>query len=206
VLLVAVVLRVRATSGSESSIAEGRLLVRAPDAFLAGLLSFLSPCCLPVLSAYVGDDHRVLRGATTIVVLGATATALSQLLFRVLPELTTVGGLLIIGFGVMSLLDKGFDGIQLGGGPRAVEGDTPSNASNQNTRLSYVDERFRQCSRCRPERLNVISEGIEQNRQRLSITRTKRLIADALAYRGQCLNLLTGSPDHQLNPLDLIGH
>jgi cytochrome c-type biogenesis protein len=130
VLLAAVVLSVRATSGSESSIGGGSLLVLAPAAFLAGLLSFLSPCCLPVLSAYVAYSAQVRQErlvatttaffagvATTIVVLGATATALSQLLFRYLPELTTFGGLLIIGFGVMSLLGKGFGGIHLGGGP-----------------------------------------------------------------------------------------
>jgi len=101
-------------------------LVLAPMAFLAGMLSFLSPCCLPVLSAYVAytvQERRervtvttiafFLGVATTMVVLGASATVLSQLLFRYLPTLTLAGGLLVIGFGVMSLLGKGFAGIPM---------------------------------------------------------------------------------------------
>jgi cytochrome c-type biogenesis protein len=35
------------------------------------------------------------------------------MLFQYLPALTTIGGLVIIGFGVMSLLGQGFGGIQL---------------------------------------------------------------------------------------------
>ena len=48
-----------------------------------------------------------------MVVVGASATVLSQLLFRYLPTLTLAGGLLVIGFGVMSLLGKGFAGIPM---------------------------------------------------------------------------------------------
>ena len=107
-------------------------LALAPAAFLAGMLSFLSPCCLPVLSAYfaysvqAGRERIILTTfafflgvATTMVTLGASATALSQLLFRNLSMLTVVGGLLVIGFGVMNLLGKGFGGIQLLDRPRA---------------------------------------------------------------------------------------
>lgn len=102
------------------------LIVLAPVTFLAGMLSFLSPCCLPVLSAYVAYTAQVQRErlmmttlaffggvATTIVALGASATALSQVLFRYLPALTTIGGIVIIVFGIMSLLGKGFGGMQL---------------------------------------------------------------------------------------------
>jgi cytochrome c-type biogenesis protein len=105
-------------------------LVLAPAAFLAGMLSFLSPCCLPVLSAYFaytvqsGRERMILTTmafffgvATTIVVLGASATALSQLLFRNLSTLTLIGGMVVIGFGVMSILGKGFSGIQIAGRP-----------------------------------------------------------------------------------------
>jgi cytochrome c-type biogenesis protein len=105
---------------------EANVFVLALPAFLAGMLSFLSPCCLPILSAYFAYTFQVRRErmvrttiafflglATTLVALGATATALSQLLFRNLPTLTLVGGLIIIGFGVMNLLGKGFAGIQL---------------------------------------------------------------------------------------------
>lgn len=102
------------------------LIVLAPVTFLAGLLSFLSPCCLPVLSAYVAYTSQVQRErlmlttlaffggvATTMVALGASATALSRVLFQYLPALTTIGGLLIIGFGIMSLLGRGFSGVQI---------------------------------------------------------------------------------------------
>lgn len=115
---------VSATTGGAS------LIILAPAAFLAGMLSFLSPCCLPVLSAYAAYSAQVARErlvvttlaffagvATTMVVLGATATALSRVLFQYLPALTTVGGLAIIGFGVMSLLGRGFAGVQVGRRP-----------------------------------------------------------------------------------------
>src|SRR5262245_19050265 len=102
------------------------VLVLAPAAFLAGVVSFLSPCTLPILPAYFAFTFQARRErillmtiafflglATTMVVLGATATALSQLLFRNLSTLTLIGGLIVIGFGVMSLLGKGFTGAQL---------------------------------------------------------------------------------------------
>jgi cytochrome c-type biogenesis protein len=102
------------------------VLVLALPAFLAGMLSFLSPCCLPVLTAYFAYTFQTQRDrmvrttvafflglATTMIVLGASATVVSQLLFRNLPTLTLVGGLIVIGFGVMSILGKGFAGVQL---------------------------------------------------------------------------------------------
>src|SRR5215470_7788141 len=92
----------------------GSVLVLAPAAFLAGVVSFLSPCTLPILPAYFAFTFQARREqvvlmtvafflglATTMVVLGATATALSQLLFRDLTTITFVGGLIVIGFGVM---------------------------------------------------------------------------------------------------------
>lgn len=116
-----------------ASLGYGSLLVLAPLAFLSGMLSFLSPCCLPVLSAYFAYTFQASRErivvttiafflgvATTMVALGATATALSQLLFDNLRTLTLVGGLLVIGFGVMSLLGKGFGGPQLANRPKAT--------------------------------------------------------------------------------------
>jgi cytochrome c-type biogenesis protein len=111
----------------------GNLLALAPLAFIAGLLSFLSPCCLPVLSAYFAytfqtSRERVLGAtiafflgvATTMVLLGASATAISGLIFSQLDTLTTIGGLLIIVFGVMSMLGKGFSGPQLAQRSRAT--------------------------------------------------------------------------------------
>ena len=110
----------------------GNLLVLALPAFLAGLLSFLSPCCLPVLSAYFAFTFQMRRErilvttiafffgvATTMVILGASASLVSQVLFKYLNTLTLVGGLLVIGFGVMSMLGKGFGGIRLLDRPNA---------------------------------------------------------------------------------------
>lgn len=119
-------------SGDVFAMPDGtRLFVLAFPAFLAGVLSFLSPCCLPVLSAYFAftlqtKPERLLPTslaffgglATTLVVLGATTTALSQLLFQNLDSLTLVGGVIIIAFGVMSLFGKGFSGIQLTNQPQ----------------------------------------------------------------------------------------
>lgn len=115
---------VSATTGGAS------LILLAPAAFLAGILSFLSPCCLPVLSAYAAYSAQVQRErlvvttvaffagvATTMVVLGATATALSQVLFQYLPALTMLGGIVIIGFGVMSLPGRGFAGVRVASRP-----------------------------------------------------------------------------------------
>lgn len=104
----------------------GSVLVLALPVFFAGMLSFLSPCCLPVLSAYFAVTFRARRErvllmtvafflglATTLVLLGATATAISQLIFRFLPTITLIGGFLIIGFGVMSLLGQDFGTLRL---------------------------------------------------------------------------------------------
>jgi cytochrome c-type biogenesis protein len=102
------------------------MLILAPAAFLAGVLSFLSPCTLPILPAYFAWTFQAQRErvvtmtiafflglATTMVVLGASATALSKVLFRNLDTITLVGGIIIIVFGVMSLLGKGFSGVRL---------------------------------------------------------------------------------------------
>jgi cytochrome c-type biogenesis protein len=125
VLVLAVVGIVLGRSTGTAPESAGVLILAVP-AFLAGMLSFLSPCCLPILTAYFAYTFQVQRErmvrttiafflglATTLVALGATASALSQLLFRNLATLTLVGGVIIIGFGIMSLLGKGFSGIKL---------------------------------------------------------------------------------------------
>lgn len=113
--------------GSTSNMTGGvNLLVLAPAAFLAGVFSFLSPCTLPILPAYFAFTFQAKRErivlmtvafflglATTMVLFGATATALSRLLFTNMQAITTIGGVLIIGFGIASILGKGFGGMQL---------------------------------------------------------------------------------------------
>lgn len=94
-------------------------------AFLAGLVSFLSPCVLPVVPGYLTfvsgmtlDELRegdVARARSRAVVhaalfgvgfglvfmsLGAAATAAGQLLTRWLPVITRLGGVLVVVFGL----------------------------------------------------------------------------------------------------------
>ena len=93
-------------------------------AFLAGLLSFLSPCVLPLVPSYlsfitgmsgVGEiearRHLALLHALLFVIgftlifaaLGATATALGRLLVTYQIWLERIGGLLIVCFGLYTM-------------------------------------------------------------------------------------------------------
>lgn len=94
-------------------------------AFAAGLVSFLSPCVLPLVPGYVsyvagraavegpngaGLAHRlpavglsgcfVLGFSTVFIVFGASATALGQLLIGYRYELNIAGGAIVVLFGV----------------------------------------------------------------------------------------------------------
>lgn len=94
-------------------------------AFAAGVISFLSPCVLPLVPGYISyvagrsaDDRPsggilstrlpavglglcfVLGFSTIFVLLGASATALGQLLLAYRYELNIVGGAIIIVFGL----------------------------------------------------------------------------------------------------------
>jgi cytochrome c-type biogenesis protein len=92
-------------------------------AFVAGLLSFLSPCVLPLVPSYVGfltgmtltEVTRRRRVALThallfvggfslvFILLGASATALGRALNYYQVWLQRIGGVLIIGFGLVCL-------------------------------------------------------------------------------------------------------
>jgi cytochrome c-type biogenesis protein len=97
-------------------------------AFAAGTISFLSPCVLPLVPAYVsyiaGQSiahpkapramiarlHAIalsacfVLGFTTIfVILGASATALGEALISYKHELGIVGGAIVIGFGLFTI-------------------------------------------------------------------------------------------------------
>src|SRR5262245_17218241 len=119
------ILSLRGT-GAETVAPQGSVLVLAPAAFLAGVFSFLSPCTLPILPAYFAFTFQARRDrvvlmtiafflglATTMIAVGASATALSRILFSNLTALTTIGGMIIVAFGVMSILGKGFTGAKL---------------------------------------------------------------------------------------------
>src|SRR6516164_2462785 len=97
--------------------------VGALTAFAAGVISFLSPCVLPLVPGYVayvtgttlkeaGRSWRsqlstillsfcfVLGFSTIFVALGASATTLGRLLLSYRTEATIVGGAIVILFGV----------------------------------------------------------------------------------------------------------
>jgi len=97
-------------------------------AFTAGLISFLSPCVLPLVPGYVSyvagqtvaaqpatgtlslrtqaialSFCFVLGFSTIFVLLGASATAFGRLLLAYHHELSLVGGAIVIGFGLITL-------------------------------------------------------------------------------------------------------
>src|SRR5688572_988620 len=99
-------------------------------AFVAGILSFISPCVLPLIPGYVSfvsgvslDEMRgdsaavassrrhvivtslffVLGFSLVFVALGATASVLGKFLFAKLPILTKIAGLLLIVFGLHTM-------------------------------------------------------------------------------------------------------
>lgn len=99
--------------------------VSYPLAFAAGLVSFLSPCVLPVVPSYLafvsgltlqelkdGSPSRARRAAVihsllfvagfsaVFMTLGWAATAAGQALVPVLPWLNRLGGVVLIGFGL----------------------------------------------------------------------------------------------------------
>lgn len=100
-------------------------LVLAFLSFAGGLLSFVSPCTLPVLTAYFAFAFRSSRSqiatntlvfilglGTTFSLFGAAGFALGQVLRRSESLILLVGGAIVLVFGVMSLLGKGFSGVQ----------------------------------------------------------------------------------------------
>jgi len=97
-------------------------------AFAAGIVSFVSPCVLPLVPAYVsyvaGQSHAleterdrrarawpalrmsaffVLGFSTVFIALGASATALGQLLLQYRYEANLVGGAIVVLFGLLML-------------------------------------------------------------------------------------------------------
>lgn len=101
------------------------MLALIPAAFLSGVLSFLSPCSLPILPAYFAYSFQSNRKnvilttiafflglATTMTILGASVAAIGSILVRNISTISIIGGLVIIAFGVLSIFGKGFTGIQ----------------------------------------------------------------------------------------------
>jgi cytochrome c-type biogenesis protein len=131
-LALLLILLIASSGRTTVSVMNQNVLLLIPAAFLAGVLSFLSPCTLPLLPAYFAFSFQASKSnvvvmtiafflglATTMTVLGATATALSLFLFRNLHLLTLAGGIIIIIFGIMSLFGFGFTGVQFQNRPEA---------------------------------------------------------------------------------------
>ena len=100
-------------------------LILALLAFGGGLLSFLSPCTLPILPAYFAFAFQsgrksiaantlmfLLGLATMFSLLGAGASALGRVLQQSQQVILLVGGGAVLLFGVVSLLGGGFGGMQ----------------------------------------------------------------------------------------------
>jgi cytochrome c biogenesis protein CcdA len=99
-------------------------VVLAVLAFLGGVVSFVSPCTLPILPAYFAFATQsgrskialntvafMLGVATMFSLLGASASALGRLVLQSQELLLLFGGAIVMVFGVMSLLGRGFTGI-----------------------------------------------------------------------------------------------
>jgi cytochrome c-type biogenesis protein len=99
-------------------------LLLAVLAAVSGLMSFVSPCTLPILPAYFAFAFSsgrkqiaantlffMLGLATVFSVIGAGASALGRILRQNQGLIMLIGGSLIVIFGVMSLLGRGFTGV-----------------------------------------------------------------------------------------------
>ncbi|NJM06817.1 cytochrome c biogenesis protein CcdA [Candidatus Gracilibacteria bacterium] len=126
ILALAMLVVLSLNSGQRFVTGDANVLVLALPAFIAGVLSFLSPCTLPILPAYFAFTFQAQRQrvvvmsiafflglATTLTMLGASATALSGVLFANKDALTFWGGVVVIIFGIMGILGKGFSGPQI---------------------------------------------------------------------------------------------
>ncbi len=95
-------------------------------ALLAGLLSFLSPCCLPVLSAHFANNFNADKGemvkntvffffglALVFSIFGMGATLIGSFFRENRVVFTQVAGAAIIIFGVLEIFGKGFSGLNI---------------------------------------------------------------------------------------------
>lgn len=111
----------------ESRMTDSTLLFSSAGAFLAGVVSFLSPCVLPLVPAYVSyiagetlagelrasarrrlhtlalSAWFVLGFSAVFIALGASATTLGRALLRYRYEANLIGGAIVILFGLLTL-------------------------------------------------------------------------------------------------------
>ncbi len=117
----------------KSNLPESGILVLTLLAFIAGVFSFLSPCTLPILPAYfavTAQTDRARMGmmslafffglASLFVAMGASASALGQLLRDYMFQISQIGGGIVVVFGIMTLFGKGFSGASFQGKPAST--------------------------------------------------------------------------------------
>ena len=110
----------------QSEFANAGFLLLAVLALFAGLLSFLSPCCLPVLSAYFAHNINTNKGemvkntiffflglATVFSIFGMGATLIGSLFRENRLIFTQLAGAIIIIFGLLEIFGKGFSGLHI---------------------------------------------------------------------------------------------
>ena len=126
--------------------------VLAVLAFVGGVVSFVSPCTLPILPAYFAFATQSGRGkialntvafmlgvATMFSLLGASASAVGQVLIQNQEVLLLIGGAIVMVFGVMSLLGKGFTGLSRSqSSPGAANSGAANSGANTTAGGSYV--------------------------------------------------------------------
>ncbi len=135
--------RSAAPEGEISGFAGQSFAVLAVLAFVGGVVSFASPCTLPILPAYFAFATQSGRGkialntvafmlgvATMFSLLGASASAVGRVLIQNQGLLLLIGGAIVMVFGVMSLLGKGFTGLS--------RSQNSSGAANTTAGGSYV--------------------------------------------------------------------
>ncbi len=96
-------------------------LLYAIGSFLAGLASFMAPCTLPLLPAYfaysgTSEKNNILRNtiffslglAFMFTILGVAAGTLGRFVLNYKRELILISGILVIIFGIMSLIGRSF--------------------------------------------------------------------------------------------------
>ena len=116
-----------------TNLPQSGMLVLIFLAFVAGVFSFLSPCTLPILPAYFAVTVQADRArmgfmsvafflglATLFVGMGASASFFGGLLREYMFSLATLGGVIVIVFGIMTLFGKGFSGAGFQGRPAST--------------------------------------------------------------------------------------
>ena len=108
---------------AKPNLPQSGILVLIFLSFVAGLLSFLSPCTLPILPAYFAVTAQADRSrmsmmsvmffcglAALFVLMGGSASFAGKILRDYMSSLTTYGGIFVIIFGIMTIFGKGFSG------------------------------------------------------------------------------------------------